>query len=137
MNIGIATSAEVDLLWPVISEGIQAGCDVTGGAVSSSELWQMCRTGNAFLIVGADDGIKFASVWRFETWPSGVVFRCLSLTGTDMESWISEFSEFVISQAKIGGANRLIAQGRKGWERVVNRMFKQSRILWQTYEVKI
>lgn len=137
MNIGIANSAEVDRFWPLISAGIQEGCDLTGGAVSSSELWHMCRSGNAFLIVGLENEIKVASVWRFETWPSGTVFRCLSLWGKNMNAWIAPFTEFVISQAKIGGTDRLIAQGRKGWERVIRRMFRQSRVLWQTYEVKL
>jgi len=135
MIIGIATAAQVDQMWPDITAGIQRGCDLTGGATSSAELWQMCRTGNGFLIVGVEDGIKVASVWRFETWPSGVVFRCMSLTGSNMASWIGPFSSFIVSQAKIGGTDRLIAQGRKGWERVIRRMFSQSKVLWQTYEV--
>jgi hypothetical protein len=138
MNIGIATASQVDQMWPEITDRIQQGCDMTGGATSSAELWQMCRTGNGFLIVGIEDqSIVFASVWRFETWPTGVVFRCMSMAGTKMETWIAPFTQFVISQARAGGTDRLIAEGRKGWERVIRRMFSQSKVLWQTYEVKI
>lgn len=138
MNIGIASNQEVDGIWPLISDRIQQGCDKTGNATSSADLWQLCRSGNAFLIlVGDGASIKAASVWRFETWPSGLVFKCLSLSGDDMPTWIRPFSQFIISQAKIGGSDRLIAEGRKGWERVIKRMFQQSRVLWQTYEVKI
>jgi hypothetical protein len=137
MNIGIAGVAEVDGIWPSISERIQNGCDRTGGASSSGDLWKQCRSGEAYLIIGFNDGIKVASVWRFESWPSGLVFRCLSLAGTEMATWVIPFATFIQEQARIGGSTRLIAQGRKGWERVISRMYSQSKVLWQTYEVKI
>lgn len=139
MNFGIATLSEVDALWHQVAARIQEGCDRTGGATSAGELWRQCRSGEAFLIIGIDEngGIKVASVWRFEAWPSGWVFRCLSLAGVQMSSWLIPFAQFVQEQARKGGSNRLIAQGRKGWERVIKSIYRQSKVLWQTYEVKI
>lgn len=137
MKFWISTLAEVDAIWPLVAFRIQEGCDRTGGASSSGDLWRQCRAGEAFLIVGFDDGIKVASVWRFENWPSGLVFRCLSLAGVQMGSWLIPFAQFVQEQARKGGTDRLIAQGRKGWERVIKRMYRQSKVLWQTYEVRI
>lgn len=134
MKIGIASIAEVDGFWPMIYQDIQRGCDKTGGATSSGELYQMCRSGNAFLFIGYDDAIKVASVWRFETWPSGTVLRCMALSGRQMGTWIVPLYEFAMSQAAIGGTDRLIAQGRKGWDRALSRFLKV-RVLWQTYEV--
>lgn len=135
MNIGIASAPEVDRFWPMIGLEMQRGCDKTGGATSSGELYQMCRAGDAFLFIGYENEVKMASVWRFETWPSGVVFRCMALCGKEMGTWIVPLYEFAMSQAAIGGTNRLIAQGRKGWDRALSRFLKV-RVLWQTYEVR-
>ena len=138
MNFEIATLAEVDAIWPSVAGRIQEGCDRTGGATSSGDLWRQCRAGEAFLIIGSDGAsIRVASVWRFETWPSGLVFRCLSLAGVQMGTWLIPFAQFVQEQARTGGTDRLIAQGRKVWERVIKRMFRQAKVLWQTYEVQI
>lgn len=136
MRIAIANAAEVDGVWPSISEKMQIGCDKTGGATSSAELWQMCRRGDAFLLVGLDQEIIMASVWRFETWPSGQVFRCVGLCGSRPELWMRDLYEFAISQAKIGGTDRLIAQGRKGWRRLIEKYVTgRVRTLWETVEV--
>ncbi|MBX5143211.1 hypothetical protein HJB79_31375 [Rhizobium lentis] len=136
MRIAIANSAEVDAIWPSISEKMQTGCDKTGGGTSSAEMWQMCRRGDAFLIVGFAESIEFASVWRFETWPSGQVFRCVGLCGAKPERWMRSLYDFALSQAKIGGTDRLIAQGRKGWRRLIERhVTGRVRTLWETVEV--
>lgn len=137
MRIGLATTAEIDLIWPQISRRMQDGCDRTGGATSSSELWRMCRSGNAYLIYAVDTELRMASVWRFETWPSGTVFQCVAICGTRMDQWIAPLAQFAKSHAHIGGADRLIAQGRKGWERALKRVLGPTRVLWQTYEVKL
>jgi hypothetical protein len=138
MNLGIATSAEVDKIWPLIGQEMQRGCDKTGGEISSGDMWQMCRSGNAFLIMGYEpDEIVVASVWRFETWPSGVVFKCVGVCGKPMKRWVRELYDFAFSQAKIGGTERLVAGGRMGWSRVLSRYLKRPvRNLWQTFEVR-
>jgi hypothetical protein len=136
MKIGIASAAEVDQIWPAISEKMQIGCDKTGGATSSAELWQMCRRGDAFLIVGLGEQIDFASVWRFETWPSGQVFRCVGLCGQHPDQWMRCLYDFAMSQAKVGGTDRLVAQGRKGWRRLIEKYVTgRVRTLWETVEV--
>jgi hypothetical protein len=136
MNIIIASQADVDAIWPSISRKMQIGCDKTGGGTSAAEMWQMCRRLDAFLIVGFDTELKFAAVWRFETWPSGQVFRCVGLSGSHPEQWMADLDEFAMSQARIGGTDRLIAQGRKGWRRLIERyVTKRVKTLWETYEV--
>lgn len=137
MRIGIANAAEVDAIWPLISVKMQDGCDRTGGAVSSADLWQMCRSGNAFLLVGMEEEIRIASVWRFENWPSGPVFRCLGLCGSRPDEWIESLYDFALSQARTAGVKRLVAEGRKGWPRILQRYLKrQITPLWQTFEVQ-
>lgn len=137
MKIGIANPAEVDALWPIIASEMQRGCDKTGNATSAGDLWQMCRSGNAFLFVGIEgDAVQFAAVWRFETWPSGMAFRCLAVCGRSMRDWIAQHYEFAQEQASIGGASRIVAEGRPGWPRVLARYINRPvKPLWQTFEV--
>lgn len=137
MHIGIANAAEVDALWPLIADGMQRGCDRTGGASSSGDLWQIARSGNGFLIV-IFDGKKIicSSVWRFENWPGGNVFRCLCLTGSDMKTWIRPLFEFATQRMMEGGARRLVAEGRNGWGRALEKYANvKTRQLWQCIEV--
>lgn len=137
MKIGIAPQSDVDAIWQLISAKMQVGCDKTGGATSSVEMWQMCRRLDAFLIIGYDTEIQFAAVWRFETWPSGQVFRCIGLCGSRPEAWMADLYTFAMSQARIGGTDRLIAQGRKGWRRLIERhVTGRVKTLWETYEVR-
>lgn len=137
MKIGIANAAEVDAVWPSIAKEMQRGCDKTGGGMSAGDLWQMCRSGNAFLIVIFNEqGVSCASVWRFENWPSGQVFRCIGLAGKSMKDWVAGLYDFALQQAKIGGTTRLIAEGRPGWTRILSRHLKRPvKPLWQTFEV--
>jgi len=74
-----------------------------------------------------------ASVWRFENWPSGLVFKCLCLIGSGMKEWLSAAQEFAKAKAREGGATRIIAEGRKGW----SGMFPEAKNLRQVYEVTI
>ena len=133
MQIGLASSSEIDGIWPQISAGMQKACDTTGGSLCSADLWQMCRAGDAFLMIAHDDTIKMASVWRFENWPSGTVFKCLGLCGQDIAKWLPEALEYAKQTAKSGNASRIIAEGRFGWERVA----RQAKIISKTYEVNI
>lgn len=137
MKIGIANAAEVDAVWPSIAKEMQRGCEKTGGGMSAGDLWQMCRSGNAFLIlIFNDDGIICASVWRFESWPSGAVFRCIGLMGKSMKEWVPGLYDFALQQARYGGTSRLVAEGRPGWPRVLSRHFRRPvKPLWQTFEV--
>jgi hypothetical protein len=137
MRIAIASQADVDAIWPMISAKMQLGCDKTGGGTSSAELWQMCRRMDAFMIVGYAEELHFVSVWRFEVWPSGQVFRCMALCGSRPEKWMADLYDFAKSQGRIGGTERLVAQGRKGWRRLIERYVTgRAKTLWETYEVQ-
>ena len=133
MRVGLASVAEVDKVWPLISEGIQKSCDRGTGELCAGQLWQMCRSGNAFLcLVYDDDKIHMASVWRFEEHIRGHAFHCLTLYGSSLRTWFEQSRDFIIKIAKDNGANRVTACGRKGWVR----MFNMS-VNGDTYEVEI
>lgn len=136
MRIEIAGIGDIDKIWPLISEKLESGCRKTGYATSSADMWQMCRSGNAFLVIGYEEKIEFASIWRFETWPSGLVFRCVGLCGNNITKWFVDLYHFAKAQARIGGTERLVAEGRVGLPRLAKRLLKSKvKRLWESFEV--
>jgi len=134
--IGLANTAEVDALWPQLAPRFQEAIDRFGDDLSVADLWQMCRAGQAFLMV-ALDGQKpvMGAVLQFQKWTNGTVLRCLILGGNDMDGWLKDFPGAVVKVMKEGGARRFIYDGRDGWAEVIKH-WKPKR-LRATYEVQI
>lgn len=134
MRIAIANSAEVDHFWPAFAQRLQTACDETGGDISSGDLWQMCRSGNAFLVLVLDEsGFKAALIMQFQKWTAKQVMRCLAIVGDDMAAWLPMARDFIAQMARDGGATSFIAEGREGWTRI----FPAARRLRTTYEVEL
>lgn len=134
MKIGIANAAEVDQFWPAFASRLQIACDETGGDISSGDLWQMCRSGNAFLVLVLDDeGFKAALIMQFQKWTAKQVMRCLAIVGDDMAAWLPMARDFIAKMAADGGATSFIAEGREGWTRI----FPAARRLRTTFEVEL
>ncbi len=134
MKIGIANAAEVDQVWPRFSARLQAACDRTGGDISSGELWQMCRSGQAFcVVVFNDEGPKAILIMQFQKWVSKTVMRCLGLVGDGVDEWLPAAREFIANMAREGGATSFVAEGRDGWAK----LFPDAKKLRITYEVQI
>lgn len=134
MNIGIATSAEVDAFWPRLSDRMKEACKRNGGDISSGDLWQMCRSGNAFLVLVIEGGdILGALIMQFQNWSGKQVMRCLGIVGEQMSEWLPMAKEFIEQMARDGGAESFVSEGRDGWARI----FPNARKLRVTYEVRI
>lgn len=134
MNIGIASPQEVDAVWPLIAARIQEACDRNGGDLSSGDLWQMCRSGNAFLVLVMDGNEPLAAlIMQFQNWSGKQVMRCLVIAGERMAEWLPAAKGFIEQMAKDGGAKSFVSEGREGWTRI----FTEARKLRVTYEVRI
>ena len=134
MNIAIVPAFQVDAIWPRLAKGFQRGCDRCENGIEAGILWQRCRSGQAFLIVAyEDDNLLAGSCWSFEEQDQRVVFRCLSLTGHGIKSWLADMRAFTTRIAKENGASALVAEGRKGWMRMFPDAIENSR----DYEVAI
>lgn len=133
MNISILNNQDADKIWPTFSEKLQEACERTGGDTSSGELWQLCRSGNAFLIVAHDNGFKAAIIVQFQRWTAKTVLRCLAIVGEDMDSWLPSALEVIGKMAREGGATSFVAEGREGWAKV----FPDAKKLRTTFEVPL
>ena len=130
MNIGFASVASVDTIWPLIAKDMQKACERVNSDYTAGDLWQMCRSGNGFLAV-ASEGLDLfsASVWRFE----GKTLKCIMLWGIHRPLWLRGLFEFVEKTALENGADRLAAEGRRGWLR----LFPDAVVNGKNYEVMI
>jgi len=135
MIVGIARQWEIDDNWSVIAPMLQRAIDQTENDLTTGDLWTMCRSGNAFLVFAAGEaGVVMASVWKFERWNKGQVFRCLCLGGSKMKDWLEPFISKIKEMMEEGGATRMVYSGREGWDRVLSRNMP-TRKLYTTYEV--
>lgn len=134
MKIGIASAAEVDALWPTLGPKFVKATERFGDDLSSGELWQMCRSGNAFLVAAFDErGVKMGCAVRFERWTNGTILRVLSLVGEDMRSWADPVKNYLNQMAVTGGADRIVAEGRDGWASI----FDEPKAIRQTYVMRV
>lgn len=79
MNVGWLLPYQVDAVFERLGAGFQKASDKCGGEESIAALWQMCRNGDAMMLVAMDGTeIVMASIWRFQQWDKGTVFRCIS-----------------------------------------------------------
>ena len=119
LRIGLASIVEIDALWPSLTEGMAKACKRCNSAWTPGELWQMCRSGQAFLCIVHDgQSVKMASIWRFETARPGVSFRCIMMYGHGMANWLEMAREYIVKLASENGAVALVAEGRSGWAKI-------------------
>lgn len=136
MTVYVVRTHEVDDRWLEISPLFQKAINRCGDDITTAELWQMCRTGHAFLLIAIiDHEIVAASAWRFEKWGKGTVFRCVCLGGSGMDAWLNNGLQLINKMMREGGADRLIADGRVGWTRVLKQF--SARTLRVTFEVRL
>ena len=130
-QISLVPQALVDGIWSSLTEGFEEAVRKTGGDITTGDLWQQARRGDAFLILAHDDDRLYgASLWRPEVWQSGTKFRCLALFGADMAGWIGDMRKMAQKVGKDCGAASLLAEGRDGWTRIFPKA-KRLRVLYE------
>lgn len=134
MRVTLVPVHLVDSTWRCVSEGFGRASRRFGGDLTVGELWQLCRSGNAFLFVVHDDKeIIAATAWRPELWGSGPKFRCLALYGSGVRDWKDDLRAQVTRVARDCGATSLLSEGRLGWQKI----YPDAKILRATYEAQI
>jgi hypothetical protein len=135
MNIAVVGTVDVDRIWPAIAEGINQSSTRSFDAIPAGNLYQMCRSGNAFLII-AHDGkdIKGASIWQFRQVDQKTVFQGLALTGEGFSEWAPAMRDEVRRIAKGGGAVSLVDFGRPGMKKHFEEIGARARVAFVAYE---
>lgn len=134
MNIEIVNIVYVDAIWETVGPKFQRAIDKCGDDLATGELWQMCRSGNAFLVIARDEEtILMGAVVRFDRWTDGVVLRVTGLAGERINEWAHQVKDFLAVMAKENGADRIVAEGRDGWAAI----FDEPRKLRSTYEMRV
>lgn len=124
----------IDAVWPLIAERLVKCIQRFPMDCSSGDLWMMCRNGHALLMIAADETeIKSASIWRYETWPDGLVFKNIILVGEDMESWLPICADLAREKAVEGGCQRFVFEAREGFKAI----YPKAKILRQVYMMEV
>lgn len=134
MKIEIAAPHQVDAIWRIVGTRFNEAAQKYGEDITAGELWQMCRSGNAFLVVAVSGTeILLATVVRFERWGPASVLRVVALVGDRVTEWAADFEEFAVSMARDNGATQIVAEGREGWPKI----FKHARKLRSSFVMEI
>lgn len=134
MIVRWAMMQEVDAVFQQVGERMQGASARSGLRASVPGLWRMCRAGEAFLMIALDgETVIMASVWSFQDSPKGIYFKCHALCGSRMKEWAEDGRDLAYAQARKGGANRIITEGRKGWPAIFTDLREISRV----YEVAL
>lgn len=135
MNITLCPTQAVDQAWPKIAAGFGRALARGGGDLTIPDLWVTARSGQGFLFLAHDEtGIHAASLYRFDTWSTGVRFRCLAIYGDKpAEEWFDAMLSEAERIGRMGQAVEIITEGRDGWGRRVKRL----RRLRNTYAMPI
>lgn len=134
MNFVLLRSDQIDGVWPQLAEGMAESCKATGGNMTAGWLWQECRSGHAFLIIGHEaDAVKVGLVVQFQTLGGEPILRGLGLCGQGFRDWAIGLADFLRQIAKSGGAQWFIDDGRPGMSRLV----PGAEVVSITYRVKV
>lgn len=134
MNIEIVNLTLVDQVWPRILPWVAKAHKRCEAEISPGELWQGCRSGNLFLIVGYIDGkILIFTVVRFETGHKGPVLNIMYLGGEGFKERGDQIVSYLNNMAKDNGAVGLTTQGSPAW----GRLLKSVRTVRHVYSMEI
>ncbi len=114
MNIQLVGVSKIDEVWPVAKQLIGKSlkyCD----DLSISGLYALCRSGRGFLFVS--DDLQCSAVVSFERQGEQEAARILALGSRIHTDWKEEINS-IKHFAKMNGADKVVFQGRKGWQRV-------------------
>lgn len=138
MTIQLVPTANVDPVWPMVSALVVKCLEKAPSYLSAGDLWQMCRSGQAFLFV-IHDGEKAGGVaiWQFAPAFGQHAFVCLALAGEGLEAWIVEMVEIAGKIAADGGAEILSATGRVGLLDPLRKKIPGVEVARQTYIVRL
>jgi hypothetical protein len=123
VNIVLVDMADVDRAWGLIGSKVTDCLAKQKADITAADLWIQCRTASAFVVLITDDeGFRGAIVWRFETWPDGLVMRAIVAVGDAIEGHFEEIYAWCESLARSMGATRIAILGtRPGWGRAIKR----------------
>lgn len=120
MNVDLVPPVDVDKIWPLIARRVADCIQKINADCSAGDLWTMSRSGALFLIIAhEDDTVLGATMWRFETWAHGTVFKNIITVGERMKEWFPDMQEKVNEMAANGGADHFVWQGSPAWRRLI------------------
>ena len=117
MNIQLVGTNQIDQVWPAIrhqvEKSIQRGL---ADDITVADIYASLRGGQWFLFV-ADD-LSASLVLRFQFTTKGEIARIVTFSSERSEDW-ALWIEKIKKFAKQNGVDRMVFDGRKGWQRVL------------------
>jgi hypothetical protein len=128
VSVADVTRAWVEVL-PLMQRIADSAPDLT-----LADLWRNLRSGDdeLWLVGTPETGHEAAAITRLREWDGGVAAVVIGVASNDQRRWQQIIPEWRAA-LKARGADRIIIEGRKGWQRV----FRDATLLRQTYEARL
>lgn len=122
----------IDVAWPQVLPLIQRMVD-SAPDLELPHVWNMLRSGEWELwVIGSEEhGHEAIGITRLRAWGDGTAAYAVGVASNDAGIWRRLIPEWC-KALKARGADRIIIEGRKGWERVV----PGAKLLRQVYEIE-
>ncbi len=116
IRIAVARPGEIEALWPLVFPHLEAAIDEDFWT-DESALKKMLIDDKALMFLATVDGeIKGAAVAQIEELRTSVV-NIITIGGKDFKDWKGAMNGALTTYAKEMGCSRIVALGRKGWEK--------------------
>jgi len=111
----LVNAQQVDGIWqiihPILNPSLSHCDDLT-----MSGLYALCRSGQGFLFV--TENLTAGLVGTFERAGASEAFRILALGSSENADW-AEMMQIIGEFARANDAEKIVFQGRKGWQRAL------------------
>ncbi len=115
--ISVANPKQIEALWPAVFPFLKPAIE-EDFFTSEAMLKQGLLDDKTLLFVAqVDDEIKGAAVVAVESVKSDIV-NIVTLGGDDFAAWKDALNETLTAYAKIMKCSKIVALGRKGWEKL-------------------
>lgn len=109
---------KVDRFWPAVAPMIERALDYAHGEFLIDDIRLYAKDNRLQLWVVLDeDRLVGAIVTEIANYPRVLALRFLALAGENLDGWMDEAEEFIVSRARDWGCGVSEGYGRRGWER--------------------
>ncbi len=135
MQIDIVGVTDIDRVWPKVIADVVRCLRKAPMEIGPGDIWANCRSGQWLLII-AHDGkeIVGTTVWRFT---ANHYFECVILTGKSLKDWLPPLIDIATTLAKAHDCRGLVATGRPGLSREINRLNPLTKVARVTFALEL
>lgn len=128
--IHLVPVADVDKVWPLLSEGMEQACQKARCSLTPDDIYQSCKADAQLHVAWLDEQIKAGIVTQIHERPDGRMLKVIALCGWEMHRWLPEL--YTYEWLRSEQIKHVVWEGRKGLEAIPG-----ARVIRQVFEMEL